>query len=552
MKKVLILTYLILCIVYTHAQTNEADASLYQWKGSKTVYQPGYIVLKSGKVVLGEISLRGKPNALKEIAFIEKDKEIKFPLSALQAYGLGSERPDPNQPNKSAQSFGPVCDNNENLFVWRDMGEQMGKKIQNTKPRNGYVITKSGLKHTGDLQLKKVDGVLDQFKIKTSEGKFKLKPSEVSHYGLNMTIAELTKDGKKDYGDEARNFHKGSVQLKNGQELTGFIAFRKKIYINPNKPGMGYKYMGIFFAEKESDFLRTYPNEELEYVTQNVDGESITYSPYEGGFVASDEMDKVKFRDDLKELNPGTLTLADGSVLTGMVAKIDKTALNFKSEDGIIKKYNTAEIKRFDVEIDGEKRAVINLDNELTEELFAGTKFWAYINPNPTHVNERKTSMAQGLTTTATSMTGAIIMSEDQKDKGYDFNIDSFILASSLEELKATQKELWRVHKVSNSSEMQDGSANESAKKLDFSLELAIAGKEASASMKIYYEEVVLINKETNEKYILYDNKKELNSQLEGLLMGCYTFLSMDKKEQKSYYDYDNLKSTAKMLDECY
>lgn len=551
MRHIILLTFLFLSTI-AFSQVNEAAPSLYKWKGSKTAFQSGYIVLKSGKMIQGQISLRGKPDALKEIVFIEKEKEMKFPLTAIKAYGLGTERPNPNSKKPSNINSGPICDNNENLFVWRDMGEQMGKKISNTKPRNGYVVTYSGKRHEGDLQLKKVDGKLDQFKIKTEEGKFKLEPSEVSNYGLSMTIEELTKGGKKDFNDEARNFHPGTVKLKNGQTLNGFIAFRKKVYINANKPGMGYKYMGIFFAEKEKDYLKTYPNEALEYVSQNVNGESVNYSPYDGGFVSANEMDKVKFVDDLKELNPGTLVLANGTKLLGSIAKIDKKALNYKSNEGVIKKYAVEEVERFDVEIDGEKRSVINLENELTEELFKGDKFWAYINPNPTHVNERKTSLAQGLTTTATSATGAIIMNEDQKKNDYDFKIDSIIMNSSLAELKTIQEGLWKIHGVSNSDEMQEVSTNESAKKMDFSLGLAIAGKEASESIKVYYEEIILVNKLTNEKYVLYNKKKDLNQQLEGLLMGCYTFLSMDKKEQKSYYDLDNISKTAAMLNECY
>ncbi|MFD1552397.1 hypothetical protein [Putridiphycobacter roseus] len=51
---------------------------------------------------------------------------------------------------------------------------------------------------------------------------------------------------------------------------------------------------------------------------------------------------------------------------------------------------------------------------------------------------------------------------------------------------------------------------------------------------------------------VLYKDKDLMNDKLEGLWMGCYTFLELDKKEQKTFYDMDNVKTTFKMLDECH
>jgi hypothetical protein len=51
---------------------------------------------------------------------------------------------------------------------------------------------------------------------------------------------------------------------------------------------------------------------------------------------------------------------------------------------------------------------------------------------------------------------------------------------------------------------------------------------------------------------VLYNHKSTADDQLEGLLMGCYTFLSLEKGEQKEYYKLKNIKETVKMLDECY
>ena len=273
MKK--IIAFLILCgfNLVSIAQTNESDPSLYTWKGKKTVASPGYIVLKSGKQVNGNLSLIGKPGALSKIILVENGKELTLPLSAVTAYGLGYERSTTTNGVKTGGISGPQCDHNPELFLWRDMGEQMGKKIENTKPRNGYIIDRSGNRTDGELQLKRIDGRLAEFKLKASSGKMKMTPAQVANYGLTMTIAELTKNGEKTYKDEARNYHEGSVTLKDGTTKSGYLAFRKRDYINQNKPGMGYKYDGIFFTEKKDGYLKTYPSNELSYVSQKVAGE---------------------------------------------------------------------------------------------------------------------------------------------------------------------------------------------------------------------------------------------------------------------------------------
>lgn len=184
----------------------------------------------------------GKPGAFSKIIIIENGKELKLPTSAVTAYGLGSVRGTANTSNSGGGGLsGPVCDNNEELFIWRDMGEQMGKKIENTKPRNGYVVDLSGNRTEAELQLKRTDGRLTEFKLKAYSGKMKLTPAEVAKYGLTMTIAEVTKDGSKTFKDKARNYHLGSISLTDGTTKTGFVAFGRRHYINANKPGMGYK-----------------------------------------------------------------------------------------------------------------------------------------------------------------------------------------------------------------------------------------------------------------------------------------------------------------------
>lgn len=552
MKKVILSLALVAIAALAFSQTNETNASLYQWKGKKTVPQAGYIILKSGKQVNGTLTLLGKPGALTQILLVENGKELKLPTSAVSAYGLGSERGAVTNGVKSGGLYRLVCDNNEELFVWRDMGEQMGKKIENTKPRNGYIIDRNGNRTEGELQIKRVDGQLAEFKLKGSSGKLKLTPSEVANYGLTMTIAEVTKDGEKTYKDEARNYHEGSITLTDGTVKNGWVAFGKRDYINQNKPGMGYKYDGIFFTSTKDGYLKTYSNDEISFVSQKTPAEELSYSPYAGGFVAENAMDDVNFRDNLREMNPGTLTLADGTKLEGTMAKFDKTSLNYKNVSGIIEKYNATDIDNFVITSEGEERTVINMNGELTEQLHKSETFWAYINPNPTTVNEKKTNFARSAAGLSTSLAGAAVMRADGKKEGYDLKLDSLIMNSNLQQLKDYQKGFWAMYGATNSEEMQEKCDNKSALKFDGSLTLAIAGKEMQDDITVYFEEIMLINQKTGEKYLLYKDKKEMNTKLEGLLNGCCTFLTMDKKDQKPYYDVENIKQTLAMLSECY
>ena len=64
-----------------------------------------------------------------------------------------------------------------------------------------------------------------------------------------MSITEVTKKGDKIYNDQARNFHEGSVQLANRALESGLVAYIKRDFVNPNRPGKGYKYNGLYFAK---------------------------------------------------------------------------------------------------------------------------------------------------------------------------------------------------------------------------------------------------------------------------------------------------------------
>jgi len=549
--KLFFLLSLFLISSFTYAQVSDSPLSAYQWKGKKTVLSPGYVVLKSGKKMAGQISLKGKSGNVSGIYFEGDGKEINFPMTAIQSYGLKGA--DAKGGNSNYYSGPIVCDVNEDMFTWRDMGVQMGKQINNTKPRTGYVIKRNGSRVDGELQIKMVDQVMTEFVVKSGKTKFKIPASDVGHYGLKMLMSELTKNGEKNYNDEAKNFHRGVVKLANGQTLEGMVAFKDKLPINPNRPGAGDKYNGMYFAKDEKAYVESYSDNELLSVTQYVDGKEEVYSPYEGGFVSSTTMDNAKYTDKSKSFNQGTITLVDGAVKTGEIAKPHSQKINFRSAEGIISAYTPDQIEKVEVKVDGENLVFINVDGFFMEEIVNGNAFWVYKNPNPTTVNQRKTNLANGIKSAAASGASAVASNQTEKELGLDVNLDSIVRSKSTEELTQARLSIARSNGYQSIEARDEGTIPDGPEaKLDLAMQLELMARSNENDVVIYYDEYILHNKSTNEKTILYRDKDVMTEKLEGILMGCYTFLEMDKKEQKEFYDIDNLKRTFKILEDCY
>jgi hypothetical protein len=182
-----LLVLLIISSVSAFAQTNESPAGAYQWKKNKTELQDGYVVLKSGKKMEGKISLKGAPTAVSEIQFIGEGKEVDFPIGSLKAYGLANVNA-----NASASAYGKAINESpENMYEWRDMGVVMNKKIESTTPREGYMVLKDGTRYEGELKLRRKDGVLEDFEVKTASGKQKADVSKVAKYGYTVSQEEV-------------------------------------------------------------------------------------------------------------------------------------------------------------------------------------------------------------------------------------------------------------------------------------------------------------------------------------------------------------------------
>lgn len=540
MKNALLFTLALTCN-FLLAQTNDSPITAYTWKGKKTVPHNGYVVLKSGKKLNGQISLIGSISAVSQVSYVGDGKDIKFPVAALQSYGLVSTTGQVIQAKKVT-----LPPNTKDLFKWRTGNEANGNIHENTKPRSGYIILASGSRIDGEIQLKRLNGHLTEIKLKTSDKKYKFEPNELEDYGLILTIAELTKNGQKTYRDDAKNFNPGKVTLKDGTVMTGLVAFSDK-----HSTSVGTTYGNVMYAKNQNAIIKTFDDTKVSSITQSSDKGDVKYTPFEGGFVSTTEMSDANYNNVFKMLNPGTVTLKDGTKLIGKVAELNDHKVNYQDVSGTFKSITSDKIKRIDIQASGQSKALINVKDYLVEELYKGKTFQAYFNPTPTHVDKFATGMTKGALSEGGNIAGAAKAEHTDKKNHLKSNVDSVIANSSTKKLIEINNDLYKTYGVTNHNDFQESKAPDAIKSYESSISIAIAGRQASKQVVVYYKECVIVNKKTNKKTIVY-NGKGGDDDLKALLMGCYTFLSLDKSQQKDCYKLKNIKETLKMIDACY
>jgi hypothetical protein len=218
MRSLLLVSIYLLCLC-VHAQTSESPAGAYQWKRGKTEFQPGFVVLKSGKRMEGKISLIGSAAVVKEVEFQGDGKYLTFPAGSLQAYGLIAANPDASNSAMGA----PMNDSPESMYEWRNM-VVMGKEITSTTPRAGYVVLRTGARHEGELKLRKKAGILEDIEVKTATGKEKFEPTEVARYGYTVSEAEVV---QSTLAKEVKRAFPGSITTASGK-TTGEVTLLRE------------------------------------------------------------------------------------------------------------------------------------------------------------------------------------------------------------------------------------------------------------------------------------------------------------------------------------
>lgn len=265
------LTLLCLCVysLVSFSQTSLTPLADYPWKGSKTTPTSGFVVLKSGKRLEGQVSLKGSPTEVKEVVFILNEKKINFPPSALEKYGLSSGS---SKSVSATVNTYPVSDSPESSYEWLDRGEVMEKKIEVTKTRPGYVVLKNGTKHEGAFKLKRKDGVITNYEVKTADGKKKGEFKELSSYGYTMTPEEIE---QANLAKNTKDFYPGSVN-KNGEVLKGEVS-------KLNITGSFYT-KEIVFKDSKGKLSLHEPSNTSSF-TQKIKGETKTYIVIEDKFI---------------------------------------------------------------------------------------------------------------------------------------------------------------------------------------------------------------------------------------------------------------------------
>ena len=218
------ISFLLIILFYCQisAQINESPRTSYQWKNSKkTVLQQGFVVLKSGKKLDGQISLKGPYSRVEEVVFIGDGKEISFPVAALKAYGLNTKSIALTK-GQTVQRGGIVNESDEKLYEWKNGGIAMDKVITNSVPREGYVITKQGDKVSGVLKIQKRDDRIWKFSVNTDSKKLKFKAQEVSRYGLTVSKDQIEQANLANQNTKA---YPGKVFAN--KEISGRIAITK-------------------------------------------------------------------------------------------------------------------------------------------------------------------------------------------------------------------------------------------------------------------------------------------------------------------------------------
>lgn len=501
----------------------------------------------------GQISLKGAPGHVEEIHIeTPEGKKIDLPPAALSAYGLNSTMAS----NESDLS----------MYEWRAGAESMGKYIEKTKPRQGWVVTQEGNRIEGEMQLKRVNGNLDMVTIKNDVTKGKFTIQEVKSFGLLLTINEMTKGGEKTFKQAGRNYSEAVVVMKSGEEKKGWAAFKDHRRID-----VGMMYSTILYAETKDAVLQTFQDSEVNEVRKQEMGETVSYKPYQSGFLSIKELENKEYKDATRAFNDGEVYLKDGTTLRGTVAQVKEgrwysKQIRFKATDGSLSEYGPDDVDKFTQAFEGSLHTYIVDQGCFVERSFDGGLFMFYRNPKPTTVNPGATKRARslagiggevgqnaGMKATRLGKLAAGDGSEEAKQQRRESmrEIQGKVNAMSNEEIQAD------IDRVLNGRTQEQWDADNEAGRtnmleefLMFTLRSEQATRAMNAAIVVYYKEWYLFNKKDGTKTIVY--KQDYKKLIEPELQGCLDYLTMEKEDQKQYLKWDNRIMAIEFLEKCY
>lgn len=546
-------TFLI-CLLAISAltQVNESEANLYDWGKKKTELQPGYVILKSGKRMDGKISLVGSPGSVKQIMVLKEGSSEPIELSpeSLKAYGLSISNAE--------------CETDWELFQWGMASTStnaagVSKQMVKSKSRNGYVILTDGKRVNGLLQIKMVNDAVSEIELESITGKNEYKCYDLKAYGLEVTMNDLTNNGKRVYKDESRNFHDGTITLNDGSVRKGYIAFKSRNYINNNRPSMGYTYGTPFFTASPTDIVMIFPTAEVTEITQGIGGVTSRFVPFDGGFVNITDLANLREKDPRKNFNKGELFMSDGSRWSGQLMQ-EKDPMHFyalsvmfKDDANKLTRIYPDQVLKFTQELEGIPTTFIPEQGTFVEEMFRGKTFILIRNPFPTTTNEFLTGLA-GATASVGGQVAANSMVKKGKSEEDQQQFNDQINAMSTEELAATAKYMNDSRDDYQKMLQANGFTSEEAiKEYDrttAAITTAMMGREVASAIDIKKKEWIFLNAQSKEKTIV--TKDDYNKLIEPLLQSCEDYLLLPKSEQKIFKDFDNIRETIVFIDKCY
>ncbi|MEM0938616.1 MAG: hypothetical protein AAF600_10745 [Bacteroidota bacterium] len=368
----------------------------------------------------------------------------------------------------------PMNESPEELYSWGIPMEVSGIKVVSTKPANGYVVLQNGERRDGLLKLKKTRNELTEIQLKIKK-KEKFNPNQVSKYGLNLKMSDLTKNGEKVFNDEGKNFKESSIMFTDGREESGFLAFQSNQKFFDQKPeGAKDFYVGFYFTPSEDVYLTSFPIEDIKKIIHNEQ----EYYPINGGFVSVEEDGKNK----IALFQKGTLVLKNSQKLTGEIrqkkiqTKWYTDTIYVKTSDDEMEVFGPEQVESFTQVIDQEERVFINIQNVFIEKLFDGNTYVLYRNPFPSESKLLTAAARSATIVAADEVATKRARKQFRKDARDDEGIDE--LAESYYEAKETQLDTF--------NEGVEMSEDISIKKKEYIVHLKSTGQEIVLSKGKY------------------------------------------------------------------
>ncbi len=347
------------------AQVNSSQEANYKTKTSmsfnySTQYDNGYVVLKDGTQLTGQIALVGQSyNNLWGVKIkTSSGNKYSLQMRSLKEFGLASG----------------LTNDTPEFFSWT-LPEKKSvingfKSIRIGYADFGYVTDKSGKTYDGSIQIKEVSGKIENISIRdASKNLTKLDAEDISNFGVKKYkdpkfegAWSIIRWKQNSYTSTFANTksipYPGYVNLTNGQKVIGDITLlRKGTQVN--------KVNVLGSADAKPQKIKTEDIKSYGYTIKMADINEL-YSKYD---VASINPNYRFF--------PGKITMEDGTIKQGFVAKSSANDLS----DAYFSKDENSYLELIDQD------QIDEVDQEIPDEEWLRYKNYIY---NQTHVEGYK------------------------------------------------------------------------------------------------------------------------------------------------------------------